>query len=118
MTSSSTPKGSKCISTGAMPMIELIWMHNFGKHSRFCLCTSHPGKQIALTACIEQLLFFGLSLEGGLEGLPLRVSNEGLPRPRVARAQEAIKLHLTLFQTPTKGSRQTVLHCARRTSTF
>src|SRR6185369_4109205 len=25
-------------------------------------------------------------LEGGLDGLPLRVSNEGLPRPRVARA--------------------------------
>ena len=30
------------------------------------------------------------SLEGGLDGLPLRVSNEGLPRPRVARAQETI----------------------------
>jgi len=29
------------------------------------------------------------SLEGGLGGLPLRVSNEGLPRPRVARAKEA-----------------------------
>ena len=29
-----------------------------------------------------------LFLEGGLAGLPLRVSNEGLPRPRVARAQE------------------------------
>jgi len=30
------------------------------------------------------------SLEGGLDGLPLRVSNEGLPRPRVARAQETV----------------------------
>jgi hypothetical protein len=30
------------------------------------------------------------SIEGGLDGLPLRVSNEGLPRPRVARAQETI----------------------------
>jgi hypothetical protein len=30
------------------------------------------------------------SLEGGLDGLPLRVSNEGLLRPRVARAQEAV----------------------------
>ena len=29
-------------------------------------------------------------LEGGLGGLPLRVSNEGLPRPRVARAQETL----------------------------
>ena len=27
-------------------------------------------------------------LEGGLDGFPLRVSNEGLLRPRVARAQE------------------------------
>ena len=31
-----------------------------------------------------------LSLEGRLDGLPLRVSNEESPRPRVARAQEAI----------------------------
>jgi hypothetical protein len=30
------------------------------------------------------------SIEGGLDGLPLRVSNEGLLRPRVARAQESI----------------------------
>ena len=30
------------------------------------------------------------SFEGGLDGLPLRVSNEGLRRPRVARAQEII----------------------------
>jgi hypothetical protein len=31
---------------------------------------------------------FPVSLEGELGGLALRVSNEGLPRPRVARAQE------------------------------
>ena len=31
------------------------------------------------------------SLEGGLFGLPLRASNEGLLRPRVARAQETIR---------------------------
>jgi hypothetical protein len=30
------------------------------------------------------------SLEGKLEGLPLRVSNEGILRPRVARAQKII----------------------------
>jgi hypothetical protein len=36
-------------------------------------------------------LFFPVLLEGGgLDGLPLRVSNEGLLRPRVARAQETI----------------------------
>ena len=29
-------------------------------------------------------------LEDGLDGLPLRVSNEGLLRPRVARAQETV----------------------------
>ena len=35
--------------------------------------------------------FFYLSpCEGGLDGLPLRVSNEGSLRPRVARAQETI----------------------------
>ena len=32
------------------------------------------------------------SLEGGLDGLPLRVSNEGLLRPRVARARETSSL--------------------------
>ena len=60
------------------------------------------------------------SLEGGLDWSPTARSfftrpptdtprrainpGEGLPRPRVARAQETIKLHLSLFQTPTKGS--------------
>jgi len=34
--------------------------------------------------------FFYLLPEGGLDGLQLRVSNEGLLRPRVARAQESI----------------------------
>jgi hypothetical protein len=29
-------------------------------------------------------------LESGLDGVPLRVSNKGLLRPRVARAQETI----------------------------
>jgi hypothetical protein len=33
---------------------------------------------------------FVFSLEGGLDGLPLRVSNEGILRPRVARAQETV----------------------------
>jgi hypothetical protein len=38
------------------------------------------------TAHIHRL--FTCSLKGGLFGLPLRASNEGLLRPRVARAQE------------------------------
>jgi len=41
-------------------------------------------------ARIEQPPRFHLFLEGGLDSLPLRVSNEGLLRPRVARAQESI----------------------------
>ena len=32
-------------------------------------------------------------IEGGLDGLSLRVSNEGLQRPRVARAQKINSLH-------------------------
>jgi hypothetical protein len=42
------------------------------------------------------------SLEGGLDGLPLRVSNESLP---------VSSIYL-------KGSGQVALHCAHRTSTF
>jgi hypothetical protein len=38
------------------------------------------------------------SRKGGLIGLPLRVSNEGLPRPRVARAQETIRLPFSSLQ--------------------
>ena len=39
------------------------------------------------------------SLEGGLDGLPLRVSNEGLLRPRVARAHPN-SLHPSLGERP------------------
>ena len=39
------------------------------------------------------------SLEGGLDGLPLRVSNEGLLRPRVARPHPH-SLHLPLGERP------------------
>ena len=39
------------------------------------------------------------SLEGGLDGLLLRVSNEGLLRPRVARAQETSSLPSFLYLT-------------------
>ena len=34
-----------------------------------------------------------ISSGGGLSDLPLRASNEGSPRPRVARAQKIIRLH-------------------------
>ena len=40
------------------------------------------------------------SLQGwGLIDLPLRASNEGLLRPRVARAQKIISLHPHLFSS-------------------
>jgi hypothetical protein len=42
--------------------------------------------------------FLSSLLEGGLFGLPLRASNEGLQRPRVARAQETISLHPFLWR--------------------
>ena len=45
---------------------------------------------ISLRGVAEAALYCAhptFSLEGGLDGLPLRVSNEGLLRPRVARAQ-------------------------------
>ena len=43
-----------------------------------------------LRAAVECTVLLPLPFEGGLDGLPLRVSNEGLLRPRVARAQETI----------------------------
>ena len=59
-----------------------------------------------------------ISLQGwGLTDLPLRASNEGLLRPRVARAQKIIRLHPF---SPYVISRVAwlILDCARRTSTF
>ena len=74
----------------------------------------------------------------GLIDLPLRASNEGLLRPRVARAQKIIRLHPLPFivgalrarmvpghspppssfaRFSSRGSSQIVLHCAHRTST-
>jgi hypothetical protein len=41
----------------------------------------------------------------GLIDLPLRASNEGSPRPRVARAQEINRLH-PLLNSGSKGSAQ------------
>jgi hypothetical protein len=38
-------------------------------------------------------------ITGELEGFPLRVPNEGLRRPRVARAQKIISLHPLLAST-------------------
>ena len=46
-----------------------------------------------------------LPLEGGLDGLPLRVFNEGLLRPRVARAKKIIRLHPFLCSASKRTTR-------------
>jgi transposase len=50
---------------------------------------------------------------------PVRASNEGLLRPRVARAQKIISPHPLLCSThQLKGVAKVALDCAHRTSTF
>jgi len=57
-------------------------------------------------------------LEGGLFGLPLRASNEGLRRPRVARAQKTIRLHPFLCSKHLlRGVAEAALYCAHRATT-
>ena len=49
---------------------------------------------------------------------PLRVFNEGLPGPRVARAQEINSLHPLLCSNHLlRGAAEAALYCAHRTST-
>jgi len=52
----------------------------------------HSGVTKAALYCAHRAMHrsSNFSLEGGLDGLPLRVSNEGLPSAHVARAQETI----------------------------
>src|SRR6185295_1353056 len=53
------------------------------------------------TSLLCSCRLFGLSGDDGGRGCPsLRASNEGLPRPRVARAQKIIRLHPLLFCSP------------------
>ena len=60
---------------------------------------SWKGTHVGLRAAVERVYRWSLqarsfSLQGwGLIDLPLRASNEGSPRPRVARAQKIIRLH-------------------------
>src|SRR5437016_7676500 len=71
--------------------------------------------RLPFTARIERykwsLQARSLSLQGwGLIDLPLRASNEGSPRPRVARAQKIIRFHPSpLFDSP-----QTICYAPRR----
>ena len=62
---------------------------------------------------------FVISQGWGLIDLPLRASNEGLLRPRVARAQEINSLHSLLCSNHLlRGVAEAALDCAHRTSTF
>ncbi len=45
-----------------------------------------------------------LSQGWGLSDLPLRASNEGFLKPRVARAQKIIRLHPLLYSASKKGT--------------
>ena len=60
---------------------------------------SWNGTRVGPTAAVERVYRWSFraclfSLQGwGLIDLPLRASNEGSPRPRVARAQKIIRLH-------------------------
>src|SRR5712692_11793577 len=54
----------------------------------------------------------------GLIDLPLRASNEGLLRPRVARAQKIIRLHpLLCSKHLLRGMAKAALYCAHRATT-
>ena len=56
--------------------------------SETACCTSTRDHLVCLLTLFPHSLTF-FSREDGLFGLPLRASNEGSPRPRVARAKEA-----------------------------
>ena len=58
-----------------------------------------------------------LSQGWGLIDLPLRASNEGSPRPRVARAQKIISLHPLLCSASKKGTWPLLPHPSKLAST-
>ena len=64
-----------------------------------------PGEHCRSTKLIHRSSL--ISLRGwGLIDLPLRASNEGSPRPRVARAQKIIRLHPLLLFPPALAAPQ------------
>ena len=93
--STRSSEAARCTSTGESP----------GRLSSFPYLSSSVLEGVAglpSTARIERykcsLQACSLSLQGwGLIDLPLRASNEGSPRPRVARAQKIIRLHPRLL---------------------
>jgi hypothetical protein len=86
-------KRARCASTGgqqATHSILLIFPHFALKGSRQTVLHCAHRTSTASTMLLPHSHL--LSQEGGLFGLPLRASNEGLLRPRVARAKEANRL--------------------------
>jgi hypothetical protein len=72
-------------------------------------CPQGEWPRLPFTACIGRyvcsLQACSFSLQGWrLTDLPLRASNEGSPRPRVARAQKIIRLHPFLCSASKKGT--------------
>src|SRR5438132_9296972 len=79
------------------------------RSSQFLICLFRKWPRLPFTARIERykwsLQSRSLSLQGwGLIDLPLRASNEGSPRPRVARAQKIIRLHPLLYSASKEGT--------------
>ena len=75
----------------------------------FPLCSQGEWPRLPFTARIGRYTWSlqarSCSLQGwGLIDLPLRASNEGSPRPRVARAQKIIRLHPLPCSASKKGT--------------
>jgi hypothetical protein len=74
------------------PSFNEFTAHLAGHHFEGSLVAPRMRASINMYVCSLQVCFS--SLQGwGLIDLPLRASNEGSPRPRVARAQKIISLH-------------------------
>ena len=81
-----------------LPIRRAAWLNPQLRASREHRFTVRPLREKGTIPAALPFPFSGFraclyfSPEGGLFGLPLRASNEGLPRPRVARAQETNRL--------------------------
>jgi hypothetical protein len=86
-----------------------LQQYNWSFRARLSLSPGRPGRssnaRVERYKCSLQARSF--SLQGwGLIDLPLRASNEGLLRPRVARAQKIIRLHPLLCFASRRTTRQ------------
>ena len=89
-------QGRKELSTAAVERGPSQAARSGSKESSSRLCSAN--RKTPRLPPFSSLQAWSLSLlAGGLNGLPLRVSNEGLLRPRVARAQETNGLPLSSY---------------------